>query len=409
LSILAPGTYQIRVQSVCTDKVSNYSSVFEYTANFLCPGISNLYINDIRQEHVTLRWLNVVGAEKFNLYLQENGVWTLHEFPIDSVKFGRADMQYIFRGLKPGTKYKALLRAVCKNQDTGEYYEGYAQNTQDFETMSLCDKPENLSASVGQTTVYLSWTPVPGATKYRIDYFDYAKNYWTTNPSLEFITDPYRTMNVDPGSLVTVRVVAYCSGSSTSLPSDSLTFETVHCETPDITVSNIKKNAATIGWTAPVGANVAVEIYRPSDNYWSHSGVSGDKVSYTPYLLANTVHYARVVFLCGGGIEHAEMTPLIPFKTLSTDVVVGTEELPDPLALQLFPNPTSGFFTVEWAGQPESEAFDYEIRNLYGALLQRGRFTTSPSTIDATALASGMYLLDIKGRAQRQVLPFVKI
>ncbi|MCC6461041.1 MAG: hypothetical protein IT260_11260, partial [Saprospiraceae bacterium] len=42
LSILAPGTYQIRVQSVCTDKVSNYSSVFEYTANFLCPGISNL-------------------------------------------------------------------------------------------------------------------------------------------------------------------------------------------------------------------------------------------------------------------------------------------------------------------------------------------------------------------------------
>jgi len=89
------------------------------------------------------------------------------------------------------------------------------------------------------------------------------------------------------------------------------------------------------------------------------------------------------------------------------DVVTGIEELASGLALAVFPNPTSGAFTLALDGLT-GEVLAWELRDLAGRLVDAevlgARTGEVRVAFDVTEAASGVYLLNVQSGATRSTV-----
>ena len=75
---------------------------------------------------------------------------------------------------------------------------------------------------------------------------------------------------------------------------------------------------------------------------------------------------------------------------------VGLSEMKDDIPIQVFPNPSTGNFTVNIKHEAmHMYGFTYSIYSIQGLLIQRGELKGKTSSINLTFFESGMYLLNV--------------
>lgn len=106
---------------------------------------------------VTLKWSKVSGATGYRVYQYQNNKWL-------KIKTTSAT-KYTVSSLKKATSYKFRVQAYAKT-DSGTVVGDYSKTV----TAKTTDptKTKITSATVGTTTVTLTWSKVSGATGYRV-------------------------------------------------------------------------------------------------------------------------------------------------------------------------------------------------------------------------------------------------
>ncbi|MBK9400211.1 MAG: T9SS type A sorting domain-containing protein [Bacteroidetes bacterium] len=75
---------------------------------------------------------------------------------------------------------------------------------------------------------------------------------------------------------------------------------------------------------------------------------------------------------------------------------VGLNEIKDNIPLMVFPNPSSGLFTVNIKQDLlPKEGYTYTVYSIQGQLIQQGALKGRTSSINLTSYESGMYLLNV--------------
>lgn len=79
-------------------------------------------------------------------------------------------------------------------------------------------------------------------------------------------------------------------------------------------------------------------------------------------------------------------------------------ELDNPLSVNLYPNPNSGLFTLEFETDIE---VNVKIIDAIGKLVFEGKNYTSKMEVDMNTLLSGIYFVQVTSRNRFKVLPFI--
>lgn len=94
----------------------------------------------------------------------------------------------------------------------------------------------------------------------------------------------------------------------------------------------------------------------------------------------------------GGNFEESESV------TFSLDPSVGATQKVFGNALKIYPNPSSGVFTI---AVTEALQADYQLYNMLGQPVAAGHFTTGESKLDISAAADGIYILQVTDNSGR--------
>lgn len=151
--------------------------------------------------------------------------------------------------------------------------------------------------------------------------------------------------------------------------------------------STISYNYNGLAYTNGMGVSPANEqvIYDPSANQFY-----SDTTQSYPMDLRGLANVSPTVKYICGGMEENQLVSKKAFR-LDYAASVRTSDWAKEVGLKIFPNPTSNILIVEFL---ENESpVSYEIRNLSGRTLQKGRLTKSQTKIDLKGLAAGTFFI----------------
>ncbi|MBL7767213.1 MAG: fibronectin type III domain-containing protein [Chitinophagaceae bacterium] len=190
-----------------------------------------------------------------------------------------------------------------------------------------CGTPTGFSSSgVTDFTATVSWTPVPGALWYAIQYRVAAGPGAWINSSSTPATKPF--VGLTPATTYDVRVKAYCSGSSSPYSAIFQFTTTNNCIYPGgINATGITTTTASVNWTAVAPANYYTLRYRTTAG--PGAWVTGTVVPTTKALTGltpGTMYDVQIATNCTGG--QSAFSPTFNFMTkcasLSVVTVSGT-------------------------------------------------------------------------------------
>jgi hypothetical protein len=129
--------------------------------------------------------------------------------------------------------------------------------------------------------------------------------------------------------------------------------------------------------------------------YLSHGFNVHDQISFGPQL-AN-ISYARCP---DAGLSFATIIPT-PLANNNCQIGIQENEL---LQVQVYPNPFADQFTIE----SYEDAIQLNIKSFNGQLLYASALQNGKYQIDASAWASGMYILELQSQKGTKVSKIVK-
>lgn len=142
LTGLNAGTsYQVRVKAICTETVSNYSSVYNFTTGNTCSVPVGLIAVNITESSATVRWEAVSGATSydFRYKLNTNSYWNTINITGNQVSFS---------GLTANTAYDVSVRARCES-----VMSNYTP-TLTFVTLGPPEDPDGYCSSYGLNSTF---------------------------------------------------------------------------------------------------------------------------------------------------------------------------------------------------------------------------------------------------------------
>lgn len=143
LTGLNPGTtYHVRIKTICTEGVSDYTSVYSFTTGNVCGTPYGPFVDNITETSAYAYWKPVSGATSydFRFKLTSDGSWATINTTSNGVYLS---------GLTPGTSYDVSVRARCGTV-YGDYtgtYTFVTQGTPPGGGSGYCDSHGTSSAS----------------------------------------------------------------------------------------------------------------------------------------------------------------------------------------------------------------------------------------------------------------------
>ena len=170
-------------------------------------------------------------------------------------------------------------------------------------TTTTCGVPTNLVAgSVTTTSASLSWTGVPGAASYTLQWKPISGSTWT---AVSGITGTSYALNgLTAGTGYQFQVLTVCSGSSSGYATAvSFTTSSATCNVPTgLGVVSITSTSASLSWGTVAGATSYTLQWKPSaSSTWTTvSGLTSASYSLTG-LSASTAYQFQVSSNCASG------------------------------------------------------------------------------------------------------------
>ena len=230
------------------------------------------------EKSVTLKWTKVTGATKYGIYKYANGKYTKISTEVTGTS-------YVVTGLDDDTEYTFFVQAY-----TTKWIQGGNESYATARTDAGAVYP-TVTAKGGDKSVTLTWTAVPGATKYGV--YKYANGKYT-KVSTEVTGTSYTVTGLAEDTEYTFFVQAYkekwlAGGDesyATAKTNAGITYTTVTAKGGDKSV--------TLTWTKVNGAT-KYGVYRYANGKYTKVNLEVTGTSYTVTGLAEDTEYTFFV------------------------------------------------------------------------------------------------------------------
>ena len=230
-------------------------------------------------KQVTLSWAKIDGATKYGVSRYVNGKYVEESYNVTGTS-------YTVKNLTNGTKYQFLVQSYVK----GTWSTISTTLLVSATPKASSNIPTITEVTPGDTTVYIKWEAVNGATKYAVSSYENGK-YNVINSEL---TGTKSTISgLTNGKTYKFLVQSYVNGKWSSISTTLLVSATPFSPIPVVTVTAGSKQV-TLKWKAIAGATKYGVSRYTGDKYVEESyNVTG--TSYTIKNLTNGTKYQFLV------------------------------------------------------------------------------------------------------------------
>ena len=395
---LACGTvYQWHVATYCgttANPPSPYSDIHDFTTLpclMPCLAPTGLSSTNITSTAATFSWTAVAGAVgyvvQYRPFTNPESAW---------ITLNASATSITLTNLVCGTVYQWHVASHCGN--SGTTATSPYSDIHDFTTASCtttCVHPTGLTTTnINTTGATFSWTAVPGAIGYSIQYRP------VTTPESAWITLNTQSTSISITNLVCGshyqwHVASYCGSTANppSLYSDIIDFTTAACTTtcahPEAPITtNVTATGATFSWTAPAGALGFIVQYRPittPESAWITVNTQLTSISITN-LTCGSIYQWHVATICSttAGGTSLYTTPLT-FTTLPCTLPCVA---PTGLAAT---NITTTAATFSWAASAGAVGYVFQYRPITSPESAWITLNASLTSITVTNLVCGTH------------------
>ena len=296
---------------------------------------------------------------------------------------------YNLTSLENCSTYQYAVRTNCSPYESGwsaiNSFSSYCSET--------CDSIAALNIdSVVLGNIYLNWDPVAIGESYLIDYKKSTAATWTTISSI--------------ASSVIITGATYCTdyqfrirtvcSSDTSGFSAILTTESycTPCYGPpdELYATNITSSSAKLHWDAdPLPTNYKLYYRKTGTVTWTKKNSTTNVKKITGLLAATSYDY-KVKTECAGGVQ-TTFSDISTFTTLplkADDIIIA----PQQIKFTVFPNPTSGDFSVLLNEKPE-QPVSILITDITGKEIYRAQYAEGQNYNFNLDIPSGAYFIQL--------------
>ncbi len=317
-------TYEWRVRAYCsTGNYSSWSSITYFTTTERSCGYPFFrYTHPVTDSTATFNWSAVAGATSYAVqYRTLNGDWiTVPGSPT-------TETSITVSGLLPNTAYEWRMQVTCVD-GTGSWLAALDFNTG---IPAGCATPGDLNAeNVTLTSALLTWSEVPNAASYSVEYRALPNGPWILIPGSEIDTNFVQLDNLNPHTTYEWRVRTNCVGGLHSFYSAGVHFTTTDlppCPPPSgLVTDTVTETTATLSWSAVTGAvGYNIEIRLPNGAWVQLDSLVTDTSFTIQGLKKATAYELRIRSKCGDQ-QYSQWSAAIVFTTAgSTSVVVNDE------------------------------------------------------------------------------------
>ena len=378
--------YTFRVRQDCNADSMGYSEwVLDgvLTDSLPCFAPENLVVSNITNSGATFDWTLVGTETAWELHVWYSGdidrVYTVGSHPVT------------VGGFTPGVTYQASVRPLC---GTAQNVVGDWSDTIVF-TTAVCPNVTDLTASVNENNITLSWAADSLAERWEIEYgfqgFDQGSGTIVTTS-----TNTYTVYGLMEEMTYDFHVRALCGTNWYSEAFTSVTATTgnasVTCNVPTAVTATVADNTATVSWAAGAG-NLSFELEYGTHGFVRGSGtiVTATASPVTLTGLAYETEYDVYVRANCGENTYSDWSPVVGFsiRSIGIDKVEGA-------TCAIFPNPTSGNTTVTVTGingKVKIAVVDMNGREVASETLDCSG--DCAKTMDVDRLAQGAYFVRI--------------
>jgi hypothetical protein len=314
-------------------------------------------------------------------------------------------------GLTIDTDYEFEVRSIC-----GPSIFSTQSSRVVFKTLSiadLCTIPDVTSVTVSQSDAIISWTAVPTALSYEIEYRKVGDAAFLTREVVFAPRTAFTLTNLEPNTDYEFVIRSVC-GTVQSSFSGLIAFKTdvlTSCAVPTITRVLPNRTNFAVQWSAVPGATSYVLQWR-EDRFgqpWTSLEVPSSTLTQTITNLNPAGRYLlRIRTTCVGGLNSAfsPVSTVLLLARESEEAIQSANESADVLSYSVYPNPNKGDFMVRLNSIPTVKEIDIRIYGMDGRLYYQQ--TLHPELglteipIQLESIAGGVYLLAIRAGSTQQ-------
>ena len=293
---------------------------------------------------VTVTWDSVPGAVKYRLYYKANrsGTWT--------ALADTTENSYTWEKAESGTQY--YFRVRCVSGDGKNITSGYSA----AKSIKFIVAPKDVKASCEPTGIQVTWTPSPGAAKYRV-YCKPEGGSWAKAGDVSGTETSYTWTKAKSGVKYRIQVRCVTSDGKTA----TSTYDTVrsikYLAPPNVTGLVRTVNGVKVSWDpVPGAAKYRVYYKAGSDGTWT-ALADTTKTSYAWENAKSGTQYSfRVRCVTSDGKHIASYygaSRSIRFVAAPKDVKAGS--VPTGIQVTWTPSPGAARYRVFY--KPEGESW----------------------------------------------------
>ena len=308
---LGPGVYQFLVQAHLSGGWSSFTS--SDLASITVPDANSpkVSVGYSGADSIVLSWDSVSGATKYAIAECKNGSFS--NFATECV-----DTSFKIRNLGYGVKHHYLVQAYINGSWTKFSESDYAE-------AFIADKnsPDVKAEASGDGQVALSWSKVPGATKYAVaEYVDGSYRNFTTDCT----GDSYVASNLGNGHEHKFLIQSFVDGKWSAASTDLLVSATPHGVMAPSATAKAGDLSATVQWNKVPGATRYAVASQNGDGSFTTYTYSCTGLSYTVRGLVSGKTYKMLVqAYVDGKWSSFSSIDLVSVKPYGTNIPTGQQ------------------------------------------------------------------------------------
>lgn len=340
-------TYEFRVQSVCSEEVSDFTDSFSWTTDGCCEAPETIFAEEALEESILVGWNFVLAAESYDLRYRQLGSapWLL----IDNI----TDTEAFVTDLLPCTTYEFEVRTSCAGGETTSFSPPFELNTSGCgacTALTYCGANGSNSSEewIGEVSLH-TINNISGSDD---GYGDYTSLSTTLNPGAVY------GISVTPefaGDLYDEYINAWIDFNQNGI---------------------FEANEMVLDSDGPTQSAISADFTVPVD------------VMQGGTRLRVIMRYNTTAGPCQQNFNFGEVED---YCVLFSDTTTSVEEEGESQQLSVFPNPAKDILNLVISGNQISENFRIVIFNALGQPVHSAQTNQQNTQIDISQWPSGVY------------------
>jgi hypothetical protein len=391
-----------RVRAVCGENIFSPFSEIEFTTACCidaCNTPTALRVTNITHHTAIFSWdCCVIGRQTYEISYRKLGDARFTEARVTAQK------TTTLLNLEPNTQYEVRVRVNCNNGVFSDY-----ASTQ-FTTPSFihCATPQLTTAILDYNSARISWSAVPNARYYQVEYKASQSNTWI---NLNYTNNTFVILEgLLPNTSYDVRVCTICPEGRSGI--SLTTFTTSYCARPNaVTISPRSASSVAVRWNPVTEAVCYVLQYGPigeADQNLREVIVPSGFSNFVINGLSSFENYklrlrANCSDCSNAGLNRSEWTLFSNFTTTKAKA----SDNATASAFSVYPNPSAGNFVASFT-LAKSDIYNARLLDINGKVVYESSFegVEGPNEVRVHTenLPKGLYIFRLAGAEMNQAI-----